>query len=73
MQMEEVLLFPAARKHLAPADWAELEKAMVRRFARPSDDDNLNHFQAGYREIMAWGKAAETEMPVVPPAERPAP
>ncbi|MBI2586127.1 MAG: hemerythrin domain-containing protein [Rhodospirillales bacterium] len=73
MQMEEVLLFPAARKLLTPADWAEIEKAMVRRFARPSDDDRRERFEAGLGEIMAWGKAAESETPVVPPAESPAP
>lgn len=73
MQMEEVLLFPAARKHLGLADWAELERAMERRSARPPDTDRRERFEAGLGEIMAWGKAAESETPVVPPAEPPAP
>lgn len=67
MQMEEVLFFPAARKHLTAADWAELERAIASRIEQAFDADSLNHFQAAYREIMAWGKAAES--PAVPPAE----
>lgn len=59
MQMEEVLFFPAARKHLTPADWAELEAAIESRVEPAFDDDKLKRFEANYREIMAWGKADE--------------
>ncbi|MGH6662766.1 MAG: hemerythrin domain-containing protein [Rhodospirillales bacterium] len=68
MQMEEVLFFPAARRHLTAADWAEIEKAIARRIERSSDHDRRERFAAGLGEIMSWGKTAETETPAVPPA-----
>jgi len=58
MQMEEVLFFPAALKHLTPADWAELEAAIESQIEPAFDEDKLKRFEASYREIMAWGKAA---------------
>jgi len=71
MQMEEVLFFPAARKHLTSADWALLEAAVERRIDPARDGEQAERYQASFREIMAWGKAAEP--PAVPPAEPPAP
>lgn len=73
MQMEEVLFFPAARKHLTSADWAELEAAVASRIEPAIDAQKAERYRAAYREIMAWGKTADTETPVVPPAESPAP
>jgi len=58
MQMEEVLFFPAARKNLTPADWAEIEAAIESRIETAFDEHTLKRFEASYREIMDWGKAA---------------
>lgn len=71
MQMEEVLFFPAARKHLKDADWTEIERAMARRIRPAFDAERRERFEAGLGEIIAWGNAAEP--PAVPPAEPPAP
>ena len=68
MQMEEVLFFPAARKHLTSADWAELEAAVERHIDPAFDAKKAERYRANFREIMAWGKTAETETPAVPPA-----
>ena len=67
MQMEEVLFFPAARKHLTRQDWAELEDAIAKRLDPAFDREKAARYQAKFRDIMAWGKAAET------PAEAAAP
>jgi len=54
MQMEEVLFFPAARKTLAPEDWAELDDT------REMVEDPLfgegiqKKYEGLYQEIMNW-------------------
>ena len=68
MQMEEVLFFPAARKHLTAADWAEIETAIARRVGRSSDAARRERFAAGLGEIMAWGKVADADAGTAAPA-----
>jgi len=58
MQMEEVLFFPALRKHLTPADWTDAEAAARREIGWTAGADAPMPLEAAYREIMAWGKAA---------------
>lgn len=67
MQMEEVLFFPAARKHLTAADWAEIEAQVELKLEPSLGADKVRRYQANFQEIMAWGKAGEA------PAEAPAP
>lgn len=66
MQMEEVLFFPAARKHLTDADWAEIEAKVAGDIEGAVDAEQAAKFQASYREIVDWGKAAGASGP--PPA-----
>ena len=54
MQMEEVLFFPAARKHLTPADWAEIAAAAEKRIEAASGTGRPAAFRADYDEIMEW-------------------
>lgn len=59
MQMEEVLFFPTARKHLTAQDWAEIEAAVEKEFGWTSGGDSPAPHAADYQEIMAWGDASK--------------
>jgi len=59
MQMEEVLFYPAARKHLTAADWDALD-AEAENVADPLfGGDTQAKYQNLYREIMEWGGVSE--------------
>ena len=59
MQMEEVLFFPAARQHLTPDDWAEVEAAS-KKVGDPLFGELINEkYRRLYDEIDDWGKIGE--------------
>ena len=53
MQMEEVLFFPAARKTLTPADWAELDDTWEMVDDPLFGEDIQKKYQGLYQEITA--------------------
>lgn len=56
MQMEEVLFFPAAGKHLTADDWIEIEAAS-KKISDPLFGELINEkYQRLYDEIDEWGK-----------------
>jgi hemerythrin-like domain-containing protein len=56
MQMEEVTLFPAALRALAPADWDEID-ALVHAAVDPLFGGNADErYRALYDEIVEWGR-----------------
>ena len=59
MQMEEVLFFPAAHKHLTADDWAEVEAAS-KKVGDPLFGELINEkYQRLFDEIDEWGKMEE--------------
>ncbi len=54
MQMEEVLFFPEARKHLTPEDWAELDDTWEMVEDPLFGEGIQKKYEGLYREIMAW-------------------
>ena len=59
MQMEEVLFFPAARKHLTPDDWAKVEAAS-KKVGDPLFGELINEkYRRLYDEIDDWGKIGD--------------
>jgi hemerythrin-like domain-containing protein len=57
MQMEEVLFFPALRKHLTPEDWNAVEAAAGREIGW-TPGGAAPALEAAYRDIMAWGETS---------------
>jgi hemerythrin-like domain-containing protein len=59
MQMEEVLFFPAADKHLTDDDWDQIEAAS-KKVGDPLFGEMINEkYQRLYDEILEWGKSGE--------------
>ena len=62
MQMEEVLFFPAARKHLTPEDWAELNDTWEMVEDPLFGEEIQKKYEGLYQEIMNWEGASEPQV-----------
>ena len=62
MQMEEVLFFPAARKTLAPEDWAELDDAWETVEDPLFGEETQKKYEGLYQEIMDWEGASDPQV-----------
>ncbi len=54
MQMEEVLFFPEARKHLTPEDWADLDHTWETVEDPLFGEETQKKYEGLYQEIMNW-------------------
>ncbi len=62
MQMEEVLFFPAARKTLAPEDWAELDDTWETVEDPLFGKETQKKYEGLYREIMNWEGVSDPQV-----------
>ncbi len=64
MQMEEVLFFPAARKTLAPEDWAELDDTWEMVEDPLFGKQIQKKYEGLYQEIMNWEGISQPQVRV---------
>ena len=59
MQMEEVIFFLAAQRHLTEKDWREVETEAQHKLLPMTGCKTIEDIKAGYREIIAWAEGVE--------------